>query len=303
MKNIHILPTDKARLYIHQGKLYDHKKTMHIADGTQIPQQITITSGNGDRVSEEGIHHIAGSWVFDIINNKVYKTCVNIISGEDIKKIILTTDQDLIKDGVQAIDAEFLEWFVKNPTCEEVEVQERQQFEPDKTKRENPLNGVYYSYKLIIPKEEPKQETTLKELLLQLRNTPMTFVPKKEQKQHLIDMMRGDEELGLYEEPKKETTLEEVAESEAFEFKVDYKPFETELDYREYAEFGFKKGFTAGAKYQSKRMYSKEEVLAYGKKCFYKGFEKAEKDDANCYTAFREEMEDLSRCFEQFKNK
>ena len=26
-----------------------------------------------------------------------------------------------------------------------------------------------------------------------------------EQKQHLIDMMRGDEELGLYEEPKKET--------------------------------------------------------------------------------------------------
>ena len=38
------------------------------------------------------------------------------------KKIILTTDQDLIADGVQAIDDEFLEWFVKNPTCEEVEV-------------------------------------------------------------------------------------------------------------------------------------------------------------------------------------
>jgi len=41
----------------------------------------------------------------------------------DIKKIILTTDQDLIKDGVQAIDDEFLEWFVKNPSCEEVEVE------------------------------------------------------------------------------------------------------------------------------------------------------------------------------------
>jgi hypothetical protein len=37
-------------------------------------------------------------------------------------RIILTTDQDLIKDGVQAIDDEFLEWFVKNPSCEEVEV-------------------------------------------------------------------------------------------------------------------------------------------------------------------------------------
>ena len=36
-------------------------------------------------------------------------------------KIILTTDQDLIKDGIQAIDDEFLEWFVKNPSCKEVE--------------------------------------------------------------------------------------------------------------------------------------------------------------------------------------
>jgi hypothetical protein len=41
---------------------------------------------------------------------------------KDAKKIILTTDQDLINDGVQAIDDEFLEWFVKNPTCEKVEV-------------------------------------------------------------------------------------------------------------------------------------------------------------------------------------
>jgi hypothetical protein len=38
-------------------------------------------------------------------------------------KIILTTDQHLIKDSVQAIDNEFLEWFVKNPSCEEVEVE------------------------------------------------------------------------------------------------------------------------------------------------------------------------------------
>jgi len=46
--------------------------------------------------------------------------------------------------------------------------------------------------------------------------------------------------------------------------------------------------------------YSEEEVLAFGKSCFYKGFEKSEKDDANCYTAFREEIGGL---IEQFKNK
>ena len=38
------------------------------------------------------------------------------------KKIILTTDQDLIEDGVQAIDDEFLEWFVKNSTCENIPI-------------------------------------------------------------------------------------------------------------------------------------------------------------------------------------
>jgi hypothetical protein len=78
---------------------------------------------------------------------------------EFCRKIILTTDQDLIKDGVQAIDDEFLEWFVKNPSCESVEIKEKQHFEADKSKRINPLNGVYYSYKIIIPQEEPKQET------------------------------------------------------------------------------------------------------------------------------------------------
>ena len=32
-------------------------------------------------------------------------------------KILLTNDPKLIADGVQAIEDEFLEWFVKNPSC------------------------------------------------------------------------------------------------------------------------------------------------------------------------------------------
>jgi len=32
------------------------------------------------------------------------------------------TDQDLIKDGVQAIDDDFLNWFVQNPSCEFIEI-------------------------------------------------------------------------------------------------------------------------------------------------------------------------------------
>jgi hypothetical protein len=59
---------------------------------------------------------------------------------KDYKKIILTTDQDLIKDGVQAIPDDFLEWFVKNPSCEFVEVEELIS-----------NNGnAFYGYKIII---------------------------------------------------------------------------------------------------------------------------------------------------------
>ncbi len=43
---------------------------------------------------------------------------------------------------------------------------------------------------------------------------------------------------------------------------------------------------------QAKEM-EKEQKIAFGKKCFYKGFEKAENDDANCFTAWREEANEL----------
>jgi hypothetical protein len=90
------------------------------------------------------------------------------------KKIILTTDPTLIADGVQAIDDEFLEWFVKNSSCEFVEVI-NEPYEAGNIYQ----NHWFDYYKIIIPQEE--------------------------QKQHLINMMQDDEELGLYEEPKQET--------------------------------------------------------------------------------------------------
>jgi hypothetical protein len=43
---------------------------------------------------------------------------------------------------------------------------------------------------------------------------------------------------------------------------------------------------------QAKEM-EKEQKITLGKRCFYKGFEKAESDDANCFTAWREEAEEL----------
>lgn len=39
--------------------------------------------------------------------------------------------------------------------------------------------------------------------------------------------------------------------------------------------------------------YTEEEFIAFGKKCFYKGFDKAENDDVNYYTAWRGEFDNL----------
>jgi hypothetical protein len=66
-------------------------------------------------------------------------------SDTGYKEILLSTDTELQKDGVQSIDDEFLEWFIKNPSCERVEVEK---------------GCVLYDfkYKIIIPSEELKQE-------------------------------------------------------------------------------------------------------------------------------------------------
>lgn len=119
MKNVHVLPKDKPSRF----------------------QHIYITSD--EQIKE-------GDWVIAI--EGIWKNTITKITGTPITdvwmKIILTTDPDLL--GVQSIDNEFLEWFVKNPSCEEVEVQDMSMQYHDEG---------YYEYKIIIPQEEAKQET------------------------------------------------------------------------------------------------------------------------------------------------
>jgi hypothetical protein len=140
MKNIHLLPTDKSRLYIHQGKLYDNKKTMHIPDGVQIPHHIYITEDS--EIKE-------GDWCY--YENGDLKGIHKVVNGQRpktmiLKKIILTTDPDLTKDGVQSIDDTFLEWFVKNPS-ESVEVKK--------------FFGFAEDYLIIIPQETIEEAADL----------------------------------------------------------------------------------------------------------------------------------------------
>jgi hypothetical protein len=69
--------------------------------------------------------------------------------------VILTTNNLLIKDGVQAIDDTFLEWFVKNPSCEEVEVKKECCGQCDERLCEVYDLGIKeLDYKIVLPKED-----------------------------------------------------------------------------------------------------------------------------------------------------
>ena len=205
MKNIHILPTPNP------GYLYKMSDgSLNISDlfeggnSAWKNQNIYITSDEeikeGDWfLSKEGIVHNNWGWNF----------------GD--KKIILTTDQDLTKDGVQAINDEFLEWFVKNPSCEEVDVWINKFY----GNKKEMLFNVYGKYKIIIPKEEPKQDKIMERFIANA----------------------------------KQETLEEAAERWVFDTNGHKWSNNDDTAGDNYASF------KRGAKWQQERSYSEEEVL------------------------------------------
>ena len=148
MKNVHVLSTDKpSRLCKDEfGKFYV-TELMESKISFFKNQHIYIT--NDEEIKEGDLWLNLKTNDVDKCTHKSEVLLYNSEKYKHIKKIVLTNNEDLIKDGVQAIDDEFLEWFVKNPSCEEVLV----------TNLYGDFNPIKYEYKIIISKEEPKQET------------------------------------------------------------------------------------------------------------------------------------------------
>jgi hypothetical protein len=137
MKNVHVIPTDKpSRLFKDQDNILN-------VHGIGDKQHIYITN------NEVKKH---GDWVVSNLNEVTRFR--SLYCQNEYRKIILTTDQDLFNDGIQSIDKEFLEWFVKNPSCESVQVEKVEGRYVDY--RGNVHTPI--SYEIIIPQEEPKQE-------------------------------------------------------------------------------------------------------------------------------------------------
>jgi hypothetical protein len=116
MKNIHILPTDKpSRLHLAYNKDYYLSIEPFVQLDTKNYKSFNIYITSEEKIKKR-------DWYFNPKTNKVNKVGHYGHYGYSSKKIILSTDGYLINDGIQAIDDTFLEWFVKNPSCESVEV-------------------------------------------------------------------------------------------------------------------------------------------------------------------------------------
>jgi hypothetical protein len=153
MKNIHILPTDKpSRLHLIEDVLtFTNKYKTSVCDS-----EVNIYITSDEEIKE-------GDWCLDIKRNIIFQSKRNEIGTskkipiiictyegcyikKDCKKIILTTDQDLIKDGVQEIPEYFLiHYIVGNNPIEYVEIKEHLES----------LDTMKINYEIIIPKEEP----------------------------------------------------------------------------------------------------------------------------------------------------
>lgn len=160
MKNIHLIPTDKpSRLYLGDNGNFVFgmmQNSVRSKNDSFTNQNIYITSDEEIKEGEYGI---------DIRDSKVFK-CERTLSNyyefgvlqfqkSYCKKIILTTDPPLIESGVQSIDNEFLEWFVKNSSCEFVEVEKENHTEIEEVSYEGDFQNVeYISYKIIKFKEK-----------------------------------------------------------------------------------------------------------------------------------------------------
>jgi hypothetical protein len=245
MKNIHVLPTDKpSRLYFNtKAKYYAFSYTVTSQGGSVSNRHIYITSD--EEIKE-------GDWVLgDYPDNPICKVIAKYgqeftaqsLNGDkyglaeyDSKKIILTTDQDLIKDGVQAIDDEFLEWFVKNPSCEEVGIEPLMAgFVDDEPS--------YYEnmYDIIIPKEEPKFENSIKNSINIMSIANDMFGKKEEPKQRL-------EKYSERFDNKENELVEGVFNPENWGKRL-------------VKEDADKDSFEDVTKYKKERMYSEEEVF------------------------------------------
>jgi hypothetical protein len=266
-KNIWVLPTkNPSRLWINDitGKI----ELSHSSDVLGA-LNIYITSSEKPKEGDYAIHKVFGiGKIINIDGEDCFVTLkTNPTDGSvttpwkrnipDIQKIIITSEEELIANGVQRIEEDFLQWFVKNQSCEWVEVK--------KGFADGSAYGYdFLSYKIIIPQEEPEEIIYYCEQGDPYCQSPKcrcnTIKPKEEPKQdrtcnNNCSVVCG--ECQIFES--KQETLEEAAEKYASYTHINGE----KVEIGKYFDEIKKSHFIAGAQWQQeqdKNKYSEEEL-------------------------------------------
>jgi hypothetical protein len=182
MKNIHVLPTDKpSQIYKEDDGILQKDFVLQSYGGVDH-YHIYITSD--EEIKEVDWYLDEDGFIAKCVDAEFIKSRQEI---DKLKKIIITDNKDLIKDGVQKIENEFLEWFVKNSNCEFVEVNKTERCincgqEYCDNLQCRGFEDINY-YKIIIPQEEPKTLTKLEIA----KNIAAIGIGKEEHKQKKIE--------------------------------------------------------------------------------------------------------------------
>jgi hypothetical protein len=269
MKNVHVLPTEKYSELVHStnkyGGLFLSRHYSPMKEMGDSYQYIYITSY--EEIKD-------GDWCLDLDTPKVFK--LGNWHTNRANKIILTTDQELIANGVEAIDDDFLDWFVKNPSCEFVGIKKYHGLktsiaEIHSVSGDNRYDwkgvGDFRDYTIIIPQEEAKKcnfcngEGRVTSLELNTEKIPDGVVnldkygkiancPDCTEEPYRLEYDSGEGIVGTEMEAtdkSKQETLEDAAERNCESITHPYCEREKSM-------------FIAGAKWQAERMYSEEEV-------------------------------------------
>lgn len=237
MKNIFLLPTDKpTRLYYHKNNLVFSKGNFSGEEGVNlyIVSNEEIKKGNWCLPFYNGILDTVTS------QQDIYKVKNGDFYCED-KKIILTTDPKLIKDGVQEVGDDFLQWLIENPTRDRIETA---------ILVDNVYVGGFlatstpYGYRVFIPvKQEEHRTGSLSECVKSIIDKQLVEINNLQQE-----------------------TLEDAAELDC-PFKFTSRCTIGRCDCKPKAHENLDNG-------QSKRrIYGRKEMIEFGKKCAEFGYE------------------------------
>lgn len=135
MKNVYVLSTNKpSRL------LYDKEESCYLPlqDKLVVMDHQHLVENRHIYITTSDSEIKEGDWFISTKSNNLFKAdsieyfkYYNLIedfnksfylNSKNARKIVFTDDEDLINDGIQPVTDEFLEWFIKNPNCECVEV-------------------------------------------------------------------------------------------------------------------------------------------------------------------------------------